>query len=143
MKKYFPFLVTLFVSIFVGVIVSQSLVARQKKKRNTPIKSTILFKQSNLKGLKGKEVIISLVEIDPKAKTPKHYHPAHVFVYVLEGSGVMTYKKNTSRKFRKGQVFYEIPNRTMVAKNTSARRTMKAIVFIIKDKGKPATVRVK
>jgi quercetin dioxygenase-like cupin family protein len=82
MKKYFPFLVALFVSIFVGVIVSQSLVAGQKKEKPA-IKRNILFKKSNLKG---KEIIISLVEIAPKIKVPKHYHPAYLFVHGLNDS---------------------------------------------------------
>lgn len=44
--------------------------------------------RSELEGVDGTEVIVSLAEMPPGYEFPLHYHPGEEFVYVLEGSGV-------------------------------------------------------
>jgi quercetin dioxygenase-like cupin family protein len=136
MKKYFVLLLTGIIGMFVGMMLNQNLIAGKK-----PLTRTVLLQQ-DLTDMKGKEVIISAVEIAPNAKIPKHYHPAHVFGYVLEGSGTIEYEDGTTENLKAGQAFYEIPNRNIIGRNTSTTKPNKAIVFIIKDKGKPAAVNV-
>jgi quercetin dioxygenase-like cupin family protein len=136
-RKFLILLLTLFLGVIAGIAFDQILMAGKK-----PLTRTVLLQQ-DLNDMKGKEVIISYVEIAPNAKIPKHYHPAHVFVYVLEGSGTLEYEDGTTENLKVGQAFYEIPNRNITGRNTSTTKPNKAIVFIIKDKGKPAAVNVK
>ena len=52
-----------------------------------PVKSTDLL-QTDVVGMDGVEVLVSVVEFAPRATTGKHTHPGHEVAYVLEGSGV-------------------------------------------------------
>jgi quercetin dioxygenase-like cupin family protein len=136
-RKYLIPLLTLSIGVIAGLSFDQNLMAGKK-----PFTRTVLLQQ-DLNDMSGKEVIISYVEIAPNAKIPKHYHPAHVFGYVLEGSGTIEYEDGTTENLKVGHAFYEIPNRNITGRNTSTTKPNKAIVFIIKDKGKPAAVNVK
>lgn len=136
-RKYLIPLLTLSIGVIAGLSFDQNLMAGKK-----PFTRTVLLQQ-DLNDMNGKEVIISYVEIAPNAKIPKHYHPAHVFGYVLEGSGTIEYEDGTTENLKVGQAFYEIPNRNITGRNTSTTKPNKVIVFIIKDKGKPAAVNVK
>jgi quercetin dioxygenase-like cupin family protein len=136
-RKYLVPLLTLSIGIIIGIVFDQNLIAGKK-----PFTRTVLLQQ-DLNDMNGKEVIISYVEIAPNAKIPKHYHPAHVFGYVLEGSGTLEYEDGTTVNLKPGEAFYETPNRNLTGRNTNTTKPNKAIVFIIKDKGKPAAVRVK
>ena len=135
-QKFLIPVLTLFIGVIVGLAFDTNLIAGKK-----PLTRTVLLRQ-DLADMKGKEVIISTVEIAPNAKTPEHYHPAHVFAYILEGSGIVEYEGEIPENFQPGQAFYEVPNRNIITTNTSATKPIKAIVFIIKDKDKPGVVNV-
>jgi|GEM_PF-208835 len=103
-----------------------------------PIKQTVLLQQ-DLKDMGDKEVVINLVEIAPGASTPKHFHPGHIFGYILEGKAEVEHDEGKVQVTGPGAVFYEIPNRNMTATNRG-KRPIKAIIFMIKDKNQPPTV---
>lgn len=92
----------------------------------------------------GKEVLMLTVEFPPGAVDPLHRHDAHAFVYVLEGSIVMGVKGGKEQTLTAGQTFYEGPQDIhTVGRNASKTKPAKFIVFMLKDKNKPAVIPVK
>jgi quercetin dioxygenase-like cupin family protein len=84
----------------------------------------------DLTGIAGKEASMVTVE--------------YTFVYVLEGSVVMQVKGGKEVTLGPGQTFYESPEDIhTVSKNASSIKPAKFLVFLVKDKGAPATVAAK
>jgi quercetin dioxygenase-like cupin family protein len=98
----------------------------------------------DLAGIPGKEGSMLTVEYAPGASSAIHRHNASVFVYVLEGSVVMQVKGGKEVTLGPGQTFYESPaDIHTVSKNASATKPAKFLVFMVKEKGTPATVPAK
>ena len=94
----------------------------------------------DLPGAPGKEALVITVEYPPGGASAPHRHDASVFVYVLEGSVVMQVDGKPAETLAAGQTFYEGPDDVhRVSKNASATQPAKLLVFMVKDKGKPAT----
>lgn len=92
----------------------------------------------------GKEVLMITVDFPPGAVDPLHRHDAHGFIYVLEGSIVMGVKGGKEQTLMPGQTFYEGPQDLhTVGRNASKTRPAKFLVFLLKDKNKPAVIPVK
>jgi quercetin dioxygenase-like cupin family protein len=92
----------------------------------------------------GKEVLMLTVDFPPGAVDPLHRHDAHGFIYVLEGSIVMGVKGGKEQTLGPGQTFYEGPHDVhTVGRNASKTQPAKFVVFLLKDKGKPAVIPVK
>ena len=127
---------TLAVGLAVGVIGDRVLNAQQQ-----PVKRTMLLK-TDLVGIEGKEALVRLTEYAPGAEAGKHYHPAHVFIYVLEGSGIWELEGRPPVTLKQGDVFYEEPRHVHTAKNASMSASLKLLVFVIAEKGQPAVVPV-
>ncbi len=133
-------------TMFVGVAllisglpyVVQGLHAEQKAKRTTLLKEA-------LAGVQGKEAQVKHMEFPPGWVGSKHYHPGHVFVYVLEGTFIVDVEGRTRRTVGPGEVFHELPgsDRVMQARNGSATHWVKILVFQVGDEGTPITVKVK
>ncbi|MGE3179771.1 MAG: cupin domain-containing protein [Vicinamibacterales bacterium] len=88
----------------------------------------------------GKEVVMSTVVYPPGVASPVHRHDAHTFVYVLEGSVVMQVAGGQVMTLSAGQTFYENPSDVhATSKNASQTAPAKILVFMVKDKGKPAS----
>ncbi len=105
-------------------------------------KTTVLMKQK-LEGLPGFSVQIVLVEGPPGWVGGRHYHPGHVFVYMLDGTYQLNFEDLTSRTVLPGEVFYEAPNSVMQSKNGSSTEWVRDIVFQILRDGQPPAVSVK
>lgn len=112
------------------------LYAEQKPKITTLVKSA-------LAGVEGKEAQVKHYECPPGWVGSKHYHPGHVFVYVLEGSIIVDVEGMAPRTVGPDEVFHELPNRVMQARNASATDRLKFVAFQVGDEGTPLTVRVK
>lgn len=96
----------------------------------------------DLTGIAGKEGTMVTVEYAPGASSPEHRHNAHTFVYVLEGSVVMQVKGGKEVTLGPGQTFYESPDDIhTVSKNASSAKPAKFLVFMVKDKAAPPTVK--
>ena len=105
----------------------------------TPAKATPLMSK-DLPDFAGKEVTMSTVEYAPGGTSAPHRHDAHTFVYVLEGAVVMQVAGGETVTLKPGQTFYETPADVhSISKNASATAPAKFLVFMIKEKGKPAT----
>lgn len=97
-----------------------------------------------LEDFPGKEVLMITVDFPPGAVDPLHRHDAHGFIYVLEGSIVMGVKGGKEQTLGPGQTFYEGPHDLhTVGRNASKTRPAKFLVFLLKDKNKPAVIPVR
>lgn len=143
-------------SIVIGTLGVQALAADEPSLKNDlsaetqlaqttkppKAKSTLLFKQK-LEGLPGLEVRIILVEGPPGWVGGRHYHPGHIFGYVLEGTYELNFEDLTAKTIKAGEVFYESPNTVMRSRNGSLVEPEKNIVIQILREGQPVTVSVK
>ncbi len=134
--------VTLAVGIGAGVIGTTVLHAQQPSMKRTPILKT------DLEGLPGKEGTMFLAEYEPGARSGKHYHPGHEFIYVLEGSGVMEEVGKPPVAMKPGVAFYFLsspdkPSYVHEARNLSTTEPMKLLVVLVTDKGQPLAYPVK
>jgi len=88
----------------------------------------------------GHEVVVSTVAYPPGVASAPHRHDAHTFVYVLEGTVLMQVGGGPVLTLGAGQTFYEGPDDVhATSKNASATAPAKILVFMLKDKSKPAT----
>ena len=93
-----------------------------------------------LAGIDGKEANVVLLDVDADWKIPSHFHPGHIFVYVLEGSIKIEVDGQPEQILAAGEVVYEIPNLNMVASNISSAEGAKILIFQVGDIGEPLTV---
>jgi quercetin dioxygenase-like cupin family protein len=115
------------------------LIAGMAHAADTPIVASLLMK--DLADIPGKEVLVITVAYPPGGEDPVHRHPAHAFVYVLEGSIVMQMKGEEPVTLHPGQVFYEKPDHVhVVGRNASKTQPAKFLVVLIKDKGAEAVL---
>lgn len=129
---------TLAVGIMMGVAGIQVLEGQQKPKK----KVTELLR-ADLAGEQGKEVVVRLIEADPGVVGKQHYHPGHVFVYILEGAWTVKEEGKSSVTKTTGDIHYERPGHPMKTKNVSTVETYKNLVIQIKKKGEPWSIKVK
>ena len=94
----------------------------------------------DLTGIPNKEGTMLTVQYVPGGASLPHRHDAHVFVYVLEGSVKMQVDGQPAVTLTAGQTFYENPGDVhRVSANASTTQPAKILVFMVKDKDKPAT----
>ena len=96
--------------------------------------------QRDLSSSPTEEALMLTVTYRPGGSSLPHRHDAQVFVYVLEGEMIMQVDGSAPLTLRAGQTFYEGPSDIhRVSANASKTAPAKILVFMIKDKGKPAT----
>jgi quercetin dioxygenase-like cupin family protein len=89
----------------------------------------------------GKELLMISVEYAPGGEDPVHRHDAHGIVYVLEGAIVMGVKGGKEVTLKPGDTFYEGPaDLHTVGRNASKTKPAKFVVFLLKEKSKPALI---
>ena len=59
---------------------------------------------SQLQGVAGTEVVVSVTTIPPNTTLPRHWHPGEEFAYVLQGSFVLQQDGKADEHYRKGDV---------------------------------------
>jgi len=106
------------------------------------VKATSLL-EAPLAGVEGKKVIIKHFELPPGHVGGKHFHPGPVFVYVLEGELTIDTKEAGRQKIKAGQLYQEPIRSVMQARNMSATKATKIVVFQVGDKGKPMMIKAK
>ena len=90
--------------------------------------------------LPNKEALMLTVAYGPGESSPAHRHNADVFVYVLEGAILMGVNGGAPVRLEAGQTFHESPSDVhTVSRNASDSAPAKFVVFIVKNKGAPAT----
>ncbi|MHA6205634.1 cupin domain-containing protein [Dyella soli] len=91
-----------------------------------------------LKDYPGKEALMITVVYPPGSVDPVHRHNAHAFVYVLEGSIVMSLNGGKEVTLTPGQTFYEGPDDVhTVGRNASLTKPAKFVVLLLKNQNEP------
>lgn len=97
----------------------------------------------DLADLAGKQAVVRANEYPPGTSNPPHRHNAHVFLHLLEGQLIVQVKGGQPVTLKPGDTYYESPSDIhVVSRNPSASVTAKALVFMVKDIGAPATTLV-
>jgi quercetin dioxygenase-like cupin family protein len=97
----------------------------------------------DLADLAGKQAVVRANEYPPGTSNPPHRHNAHVFLHLLEGQLIVQVKGGQPVTLKPGDTYYESPaDIHVVSRNPSAGVTAKALVFMVKDIGAPATTPV-
>jgi len=93
-----------------------------------------------LSGVEGKTVIVKHFTLPAGFVGGKHFHPADVFVYVLEGE-LTVETENGTATILAGELYPEVPGMVMVGRNLSTSAPTKIVVFQVGDSGKPMMVK--
>jgi quercetin dioxygenase-like cupin family protein len=102
----------------------------------------LLVKQ--LGDLMGQEAVVRANVYPPGTSNPPHRHNAHVFLHVLEGQLIVQLKGGQPVTLNPGDTYYEAPDDIhMVSRNPSDKVAAKALIFMVKKAGAPATTLVK
>lgn len=97
-----------------------------------------------LPDLAGREAVVRANVYPPGTSNPPHRHDAHVFLHLLEGQLVVQLKGAEPVTLNPGDTYYESPDDIHVmSRNPSDRVPAKALIFIVKKIGAPATTLVK
>ena len=102
------------------------------------VKTTSLLTADLTGWCDGKEVTVELNDAGP-GTSGRHYHPAHSFTYVLEGTEMYAREGQASRTVRSGDVLHEPPMEVHSVDNLSP---VKLLVVRVIEKGKQATTRL-
>lgn len=106
-----------------------------------PIVTPLMTQQ--LQEYPNKEVLMLMVEYPPGAVESIHRHDAHALVYVLEGSIVMGVSGSEAVSLNPGQTFHEGPDDVhTIGRNASKEKPARFVVFLLKDRDKPAVIPV-
>jgi quercetin dioxygenase-like cupin family protein len=94
--------------------------------------------------LAGQEAVVRANVYPPGTSNPPHRHNAHVFLHVLEGQLVVQLKGGQPVTLNAGDTYYESPEDIhMVSRNPSDKVPARALIFMVKKTGAPATTLVK
>lgn len=97
-----------------------------------------------LPDLAGKEALVRANVYPPGTSNPPHRHDAHVFLHILEGQLIVQLKGGQPVTLNPGDTYYESPGDVHVmSRNPSDTVPVKALIFMVKEKGAPATTLVK
>jgi quercetin dioxygenase-like cupin family protein len=90
----------------------------------------------------GREVIQTIVEIDPGVTSSRHTHPGEEIIYVLEGSPLeYQVEGKPSVTLKPGDVLFIPAGAVHAAKNVGNRKGAELATYIV-DKGKPLLTEV-
>jgi quercetin dioxygenase-like cupin family protein len=97
----------------------------------------------DLTGADGKELRMIIVDYAPGGTAPRHRHNAQAFVYVLQGAVRMQIEGSTPVTLGPGETFYEGQDDIhAVSANASQTQPARVLVFVVKDKGAPLSIRI-
>jgi cupin domain len=86
----------------------------------------------------GKEVVVELAANGP-GESARHYHPGHVFTWVIEGSQEIEFDGKPPLRLAAGDLGHEAPSQISRSRNTGPSRV---VIFRILEKGQPAQTAV-
>jgi len=84
----------------------------------------------------GREVIQTIVELEPGTTAPRHSHPGEEIIYVLEGTWEYTLDGQPPVVLKAGEVLYIPAGTVHSARNVGAGRGRELATYIV-EKGKP------
>ena len=90
----------------------------------------------------GREVIQTIVELEPGTTAPRHSHPGEEIIYVLEGTWEYTVEGKPPVILKAGDVLF-IPAATIhSARNVGTGRAAELATYVV-EKGKPLLILAK
>jgi quercetin dioxygenase-like cupin family protein len=111
--------------------------------QDQPIKRTELIR-GDVANASGQETVIYIADVMPGAEGARHTHYGDEFVYVLEGSLVVTPDGKEPITLKQGQIAQFAPGFGIhAAKNGSTSEPAKVLVIMVVEKGKPLAEPVK
>ena len=119
-------------AVAVGMLFAPTVSAAETM--TTPVLKTMLEDMPNT------EAVVVLFDVEPGWATDHHFHPGHLFVYMLEGTLRLEVDGQEPVEYHAGEAFYELPNVGMVGTNASAMERAKFVVFQFGEVGKPIMV---
>jgi quercetin dioxygenase-like cupin family protein len=98
-----------------------------------------------LADMPGKIAHMYTMELAPGLMTPRHSHPGHYLVYVLQGTGIVEQDDKPTLHLSPGMSYYihspsATPDAWHSVWNTSKTEALKTLVVLINDSGQPGTV---
>ena len=88
----------------------------------------------------GHETVVRANTYPPGTSNPPHRHDAHVYLHLVEGQLVVQLKGKPPVTLNAGDTYYESPDDIHVmSRNPSPTVPAKAIIFMVKKTGVPAT----
>ena len=114
-----------------GVIIADAAKAGEQL-----IKRTELLR-ADLAGISGREAVIYIADLMPAAAGGKHTHYGNEFVYIIEGSLVISPDGRDSVTLKAGEAAHLAPDIIHAARNGSNSETAKVLVVLTVEKGKP------
>lgn len=94
--------------------------------------------------LAAQEAVVRANVYPPGTSNPPHRHDAHVFLHLLEGQLIIQLKGRDPVTLNAGDTYYEAPDDIhVVSRNPSDKVAAKALIFMVKKTGAPATTLVK
>jgi quercetin dioxygenase-like cupin family protein len=119
-------------ALFIGAIGADVSAAQDQ-----PIKRTELIR-ADVADVAGKETVFYIADVMPGAAGGRHTHYGDEFVYVLEGSLIVTPDGKESVTVKKGEIAHLAPaDGIHAAKNGSESQPAKVLVVLVVEKGKP------
>jgi len=84
----------------------------------------------------GREVVQTIVELDPGTTAPRHSHPGEEIIYVLEGTWEYTVEGKPPVTLKAGDVLFIPAGAIHSARNVGPGRAAELATYIV-EKGKP------
>jgi quercetin dioxygenase-like cupin family protein len=128
---------TLAIGAAVGTIGNQILMAQ-----SPPVTRT-MFQQKDLEGAEGREIIMYRADFIPGGALGRHFHPGPELIYVLEGALILEQDGHPPVTLKVGDTAYLPHKHIHKAQNASATAPVKALVFLVGEKGQPIITFVK
>lgn len=133
MKTKLGIVVVFVLGILVGHLTTPVVYSQFRTMKSTRLLTTDLGGWCD-----GKEVTVDLNEPGP-GTSGKHYHPAHAFTYILQGTETYALEGQPTKMVHAGDVLHEAPNQVHTVENLGP---VKLLVIRVAEKGKEAIVRL-
>jgi len=123
--------------MLIALALSSGLLGSSVFAQDQPIKRTELIR-ADVAGVSGKETVIYIADVMPGAEGARHTHYGDEFVYILEGSLIVTPDGKPPVTLHKGDAAHLAPaDGIHAAKNGSTSEPAKALIVLVVEKGKP------
>ena len=126
--------------VVAAVIVASGLVLQVARAQQAGIKRIDL--QRHDLSVPGREVVQTIVELDPGVRSSRHTHPGEEIVYVLEGAPLeYEVEGKPPVTLKPGDVLFIPAGKIHAAKNVGSRKGAELATYIV-EKGKPLLTEV-
>ena len=125
------------IMLMVLLVVGSGLALHAARAQQTGVKRTDL--QRHDLSAPGREVIQTLVELDPGVLAPKHKHPGEEIIYVLEGTLEYEVEGKPPVTLKAGEVLFIPAGAIHSAKNVGSVKGTELATYVV-EKGKPLVV---